>query len=176
MRKLLQAAMQYHRTLLRTGCRVQTCGRPSAVVSFHGTTPPPAPRQLRQGCHRLPLINESSSTYRSNRKCSTVARSVSSDQPDSAAAAPADSTDAPAATIEATAADDSSAPTESAAADHSSAVTETAVADDVAAAHTPSSSSSEPVQLTGSVHTMWAAFLQQLWDRGYFADSSTTDK
>jgi hypothetical protein len=32
------------------------------------------------------------------------------------------------------------------------------------------------VQLTGSVHTMWAAFLQQLWDRGYFADSSTTDK
>lgn len=161
MRKLLLAVMQHHKTIFRSGRCGQALARPSAVVSFHGTTPPPAARQvLRSRCCVAP-IHENKYTHLNNRKISTAARCVGSDQPDSAAV-PADSTDAPAAT----AAADSSAATEAAPTD-----SYTAPAPAISA-----SRSSELVQLPGSLKTVWAAFMQQLWDRGFFVDGTAADK
>jgi hypothetical protein len=161
MRKLLQAAMQHRIILFRTGSSVQALARPSAVVSYHGTTPPPAARQVLRDCRRLQLVNERIYKYAGISKCSTAARSASSDAADSAAAVSADSTDAPAAD------------------DGSSTATEAATADIETTTQPPSttsSSRSEPVQLPGSLRTVWAAFLQQLWERGYFVDSNPADK
>jgi hypothetical protein len=161
MRRLLLAIMQHQRHMLCTSRSVQALSRPSAVVSFHGTTPPPPARQLLRDCYRVPHIYRHTNNYASSRFCNTVARSGGSDEPDSTAAV--DSTDAPAASA------DQAAETSS-----TEAVTAAVIETQQASVRSPSSS--EPVQLQGSLHTVWASFLEHLWERGYFADSSTTEK
>lgn len=184
--QVLKATMQIQNHLLAS--RSTKLGLPWSLVSHVHVTCPPPRQELQKPNNCVLAAQHPLIACHIIRGCTTVTRATDSEaQPDVGVAATAASV-APAETEHATDASvsisrqDTNTLTEVEVSSHGAA-NAGAVEASAAAANSSTGGGGQTagaeeanIELKGSIHKLWMTFLEQLWSRGYFQNSVSSDR